>query len=55
MDTTEFERLLQEYLRIVNADDRSPDDDYLARLDMAAYKALEEAAGLLGVSMLVQR
>lgn len=46
MDTTEFERRLQLYFAVVN---EVPVD--LEAAELAAYEALEEAAGLLGVSM----
>lgn len=50
MDTTEFERLLQNYLRKVNTLDIGIRED-AEQIDAAAYEALTEAAGLLGVSM----
>lgn len=50
MDTTEFERLLQAYLRNVNDPNVSADT-----AELNAYDALTEAAGLLGVSMLMEK
>lgn len=44
MDTTEFERLLKEYVRAVNGP--SGDDESLA-----AWDAIREAAALLGVAI----
>lgn len=49
MNTTEFERRLRLYLAVVN---QEPTDFEAAEL--AAYEALTEAAGLLGVSMLTR-
>lgn len=57
MDTTEFERRLQKYMRLVNEIGAFGSEgavEQYQEAELAAWGALEEASALLAVSMAVK-